>query len=84
MIFSIRLWVDLDVASGCFMLRINPSFIGNLTQVQVLFYLATSQEMVRKRSFKVREKSGNFTQSQRKFIFFREVRENTFLTNSST
>ena len=49
MIFSIRLWVDLGVASGCFMLRINPSFMGNLTQVQVLFYLATSQEMVRKK-----------------------------------
>ena len=34
--------------------------MGNLDQVQVLLYLATSQEMVRKkRSFKVREKSGN-------------------------
>ena len=34
--------------------------MGNLAQVQVLLYLATSQEMVRKkRSFKVREKSRN-------------------------
>ena len=47
--------------------------MGNLAQVQVLLYLATSQEMVRKkRSFKVREKS------RRKFVFFRDVRENIF------
>ena len=33
--------------------------------------------------FKVRERSGNFTQSRRKFLFFREVRENRiFVTNS--
>ena len=31
------------------MLRINPGFIGNLTQVQILLYLATIQEMVKKK-----------------------------------
>ena len=67
------------------MLRINPGFIGNLTQVQILLYLATIQEMVKKKKgfFKVRERSGNFTQSRGKFLFFREVRENRiFVTNS--
>ena len=72
MIFSIRLWVDLDVASGCFMLRINPSFIGNLTQVQVLFYLATSQEMVKKKGPSRSGKSQGISLKVRENLSFSE------------
>ena len=70
MIFSIRLWVDLGVASGCFMLRINPSFMGNLTQVQVLFYLATSQEMVRKKVLQGQGKGREFHSKSEKIYLF--------------
>ena len=70
MIFPIRLWVDLGVASGCFMLRINPSFMGNLTQVQVLFYLATSQEMVRKKVLQGQGKVREFHSKSEKIYLF--------------
>ena len=73
MIFSIRLWVDLGVASGCFMLRINPSFMGNLTQVQVLFYLSTSQEMARKKVFQGQGKVREFHSKSGKIYLFQRI-----------
>ena len=58
--------------------------MGNLAQVQV-FTISShkSGNGEEKRSFKVREKSGNFILSQRRFMFSREVREKIFFTNSS-
>ena len=76
----LRLRIDFCLVSSCFMQKLNSGSMGNLAQVQVLLYLATSQEMVRKkRSSKVKEKLGNFALSQRKCVFFREFRIMIFL-----
>ena len=66
----IRFRVDLDFASGCFMLRINPGFIGNLTQVQILLYLATIQEMVKKRVLQGQGKVRKLHSKSRKISVF--------------
>ena len=44
-----RLRVDLGLTSSCFILKLNSGLIGNLAQAEVLIYLVTSPEMVRKK-----------------------------------
>ena len=59
----LRLMIDFSLVSSCFMQKLNSGLIGNLAQVQVLLYLAISQEMVRKK--KVLQGQGKV----RKFCF---------------
>ena len=59
----LRLRIDFGLVSSCFMQKLNSGLIGNLAQVQVLLYLAISQEMVRKK--KVLQGQGKV----RKFCF---------------
>ena len=81
----LRLRVELGFASGRFMSRISSGWMGNLAHARILLYLSTSQEMVRKKElFKVREKSGNSTLRQGKFVFKRNKQKLDFFTNSST
>lgn len=71
-----RLRVDLGLTSSCFILKLNSGLMGNLAQAQVLIYLVTSQEMVRKEGpSKVREKSEN--------LCFSEKLGKIFFNNSS-
>ena len=56
--------------------------MSNLAHARILLYLSTSQEMVKR--FRVREKSGNFTLSQGKFVFKRNKQKLDFFVNSST
>ena len=77
---SFNMWNQLVPSSiNC----LNPPYCPS-------YMVATGQEMVRKKFFKVREKSGNFTPSQGKFKSLREVREkwnlkgtNLFIANSA-
>ena len=79
----VRFRIDLGFSSSRFMQRINSGRMGNLAQVHIFFPLSCHKSGNGQQ--KVREKSGNFTQSRGKFMFFREVRENRiFVTNSST
>ena len=55
--------IDFGLVSSCFMQKLNSGLICNLTQVLVLLYLATSQEMVREK--KVLQGQGKV----RKFCF---------------
>ena len=75
----LRLRIDFGLVSSCFMQKLNSGLIGNLAQVQVLLYLAISQEMVRKKKVLQGQGKGNFALSQRKCIFFREFRIMIFL-----
>ena len=59
----LRLRIDFGLVSSCFMQKLNSGLIGNLAHVQVLLYLAISQEMVRKK--KVLQGQGKV----RKFCF---------------
>ena len=59
----LRLRIDFGLVSSCFMQKLNSGLMGNLAQVQVLLYLAISQEMVRKK--KVLQGQGKV----RKFCF---------------
>ena len=81
----LRLRIDFCLVSSCFMQKLNSGSMGNLAQVQVLLYLATSQEMVRKkRSFKVREKSRNLIEVGGNLCFSETLGRIYFFTNSGT
>ena len=55
--------------------------LGSCTDFTLSFHKSGNGQ---KKRFKVREKSGNFTLSQGKFIFKRNKQKLDFLTNSST
>ena len=71
-----RMRVDLGLTSSCFILKLNSGLMGNLAQAQVLIYVVTSQEMVRKKG---PSRSGK---SQKIYVFSEKLGK-IFFNNSS-
>ena len=70
----LRLRIDFGLVSSCFMQKLNSGLIGNWAQVQVLLYLATSQEMVRKKKvLQVQGKVRKFCFKSEKMYIFQRI-----------